>query len=49
MRPARPSIWIDIVHAARGYDGNLGMAMIGASLGLVLMMAIGMLVPWQVG
>lgn len=49
MQPARPSFWVDVANACRGYDGNLGLVMLATAFSLFAMMAIGILVSWQVG
>ena len=49
MAPAPPSFWVDVANICRGYDGNLGVMMLGTAFSLFAMMAIGILVSWQVG
>jgi hypothetical protein len=49
MAPARPSFWVDVANACRGYDGTLGLIMLATAFSLALMMAIGILVTWQIG
>lgn len=49
MEPTQSGFWADVVHACRGYDGNLGLMMLACAFSLFAMMAIGILVSWQVG
>lgn len=49
MAPARTSFWVHVANACREYDGNLGVMMLGTTFALFAMMAIGILVHWQVG
>ena len=49
MSPTHSGFWADVANACRGYDGNLGLVMLAIAFSLFAMMAIGMLVAWQVG
>lgn len=49
MQPTQSGFWADVAHACREYDGNLGVMMLGTAFSLFAMMAIGILVSWQVG